>query len=649
VGFADDPERTHRSVLEGIPALEKPITCSEFKIPLGELVERVAADTGVRLTAGRDVADEPVEVVVDRMPAARLLEQLGDLLDYQWSRSGKQGSWRYEIHQDLAGRQREEAALQALYAKVEEQFRQEVQEYIRMAALPADRIRAIAAGVQPDEPRVRGGLTSSAVAADLYSPIRRGLAHLLGTLSPADWQTLIKGGRQISFSSDHGPGDRPLPSEALRAFAKSRPSLTRPGVVAFTNNSAAEEELRRLEAQWQQQWAAAAAYRVTVRLDVTPSAAVASGASLFSLIVVPAARSAGSPEFQSAPGEALAVNGRPADAVAEERAAEDTPQSHADGAADPILGVRRSWRSLTSQSGTPSHGTTDGEQPSGSKWSLWALLPKLARVYGVDFISDAYWTRGLTPPLQAPVSAAEPVSLFQLLRQSAWFTHHWDRSGRLIRLRSRMWFLDRPREVPLRLVRRWRALFDRLGALPLEEYVDTVAPLSDAQLASLQLVSWEAGLPPDFPSVDAARHALRLYAALSAGQRGALWSGKSLAVEQMTAPQLALLAAGAKGVGVPQGSEPVPPPLVGGAFWLTTVPFTRARDQTGTRNDDGEHFLLAPNEARSIGTSPVTQPQAAAAGSPPSGAPFRLTRVAFFLGGGSGPLGECQLTVSSPP
>ena len=130
VGFADDPERTHRSILEGIPALEKPITCSEFKIPLGELVERVAADTGVRLTAGRDVADEPVEVVVERMPAARLLEQLGDLLDYRWSRSGKQGSWRYEIHQDLAGRQREEAALQALYAKVEEQLHQTLHELI---------------------------------------------------------------------------------------------------------------------------------------------------------------------------------------------------------------------------------------------------------------------------------------------------------------------------------------------------------------------------------------------------------------------------------------------------------------------------------------------------------------------------------------
>ena len=201
----------------------------------------------------------------------------------------------------------------------------------------------------------------------------------------------------------------------------------------------------------------------------------------------------------------------------------------------------------------------------------------------------------------------------------------------------------------------WDELHQKFGKLPLTEILAPTIQyangdwkelvLDDLKLDSPYNTYLVAGLPPDFPSVDAARHALRLYASLSAGQRGALWSGKSLAVERMTAPQLALLAAGAKGV----GAEPVPPQLVGGAFWLTTMPFTRPRDQTGTRNDDGEHFLLAPNEARSIGTSPVTQPQAAAAGSPPSGAPFRLTRVAFFLGGGSGPLGECQLIVSSPP
>src|SRR5712692_8464100 len=74
-------EMRPRSVLEGAPGLEKRVTYSETKIPLGELVAKVAADTGVPLRAAPAVADEPVAVVVQSFPAHELLEQLADLLD----------------------------------------------------------------------------------------------------------------------------------------------------------------------------------------------------------------------------------------------------------------------------------------------------------------------------------------------------------------------------------------------------------------------------------------------------------------------------------------------------------------------------------------------------------------------------------------
>src|SRR5205823_4112757 len=74
------------SALEGVAALEKPVTHSETKIPLGELVQKVAAETGVTLRTSRDVADEPIAVVVKDLPARVLLEQLADLLDYRWAR-----------------------------------------------------------------------------------------------------------------------------------------------------------------------------------------------------------------------------------------------------------------------------------------------------------------------------------------------------------------------------------------------------------------------------------------------------------------------------------------------------------------------------------------------------------------------------------
>src|SRR5437660_12473346 len=81
-GAAANAGRHPRSVLEDVKVLERPVTYTETKIPLGELVEKAAADTGVKLAATPEVADEPVAVVVKDLPARELLEQLADLLDY---------------------------------------------------------------------------------------------------------------------------------------------------------------------------------------------------------------------------------------------------------------------------------------------------------------------------------------------------------------------------------------------------------------------------------------------------------------------------------------------------------------------------------------------------------------------------------------
>src|SRR5437016_4801804 len=86
-GFSAEGQRP-RSVLEGVRGLEKRVTFTETKIPLGEIVQKVAEETGVKLKAAKDVADEPVAVVVKEFPARELLEELADLLDYRWSRRG---------------------------------------------------------------------------------------------------------------------------------------------------------------------------------------------------------------------------------------------------------------------------------------------------------------------------------------------------------------------------------------------------------------------------------------------------------------------------------------------------------------------------------------------------------------------------------
>jgi hypothetical protein len=106
-------------------------------------VQKVAADTGAPLTAAREVADEPVALVVKEMPARELLVQLADLLDYRWARKGQEGAWHYEIWQDLASKQREEALRQAASADARKRFREAVDLTLKMATQPPAQIEQL--------------------------------------------------------------------------------------------------------------------------------------------------------------------------------------------------------------------------------------------------------------------------------------------------------------------------------------------------------------------------------------------------------------------------------------------------------------------------------------------------------------------------
>src|SRR5439155_14332093 len=128
--------------------------------------------------------------------------------------------------------------------------------------------------------------------------------------------------------------------------------------------------------------------------------------------------------------------------------------------------------------------TTPNSNAPGApgSWRLWDLLPDLARTYDAQFIADSYWVS--SPGLSQGEIPKTPAPLFSLLDRAAHSTHRWERRGKLIRLRSRTWFLDRPREIPLRSVRRWKQLFAQRGALPLDAYLEMATSLSDAQAES---------------------------------------------------------------------------------------------------------------------------------------------------------------------
>ena len=285
------------------------MTYAEEKIALAELVEKVAAETKVALTAHVDVADEPLAIYVKDMPARELLEQVAELFDYRWSRratattgarkngDADRGRWpvvgvappRYEIWQDVASKQREEAlAARAPGRRACGGCAPNWPSMWRWRALPEGEIHALAAGAEARE-RIRqllrpDGQGASAtpfagggalyqrglLARRLDSAITRALALLLGEMTPDQWDTVAKKGL-LNFSTTPVFGEE-SPCRGHRGHPALRPAHpaasgagripTRPPSIARPWNCCGSRS-----ASAQDQWAAATGFRAQVRLQ----------------------------------------------------------------------------------------------------------------------------------------------------------------------------------------------------------------------------------------------------------------------------------------------------------------------------------------------------------------------------------------------
>jgi hypothetical protein len=145
--MVDRPQRT--SVLAGEPALERRISLSERESYLGELLDRLTAETGVSLEASDRVAPisgYSLSVVVRNLPARDLLEELPVLFGFGrdrwfWERRRRDGPDGFLLRNTLPG-----GALQQARTAFDEQFildqRRRLQAFW---SLPPERRAAVAA------------------------------------------------------------------------------------------------------------------------------------------------------------------------------------------------------------------------------------------------------------------------------------------------------------------------------------------------------------------------------------------------------------------------------------------------------------------------------------------------------------------------
>jgi beta-lactamase regulating signal transducer with metallopeptidase domain len=599
----------HRPTLEQVRELDRRVSYTETKIPLGELVQKVASETGVPLVAAPEVADEPVAVVVKALPARELLEQLADLLDYRWSRRGKRGVWRYEIGQDLAGKQREEALRRAALADTERRLHRDVARAAEMARRPIEEIRKLKEEVDRREQELMklspGQMQAFARSSEgqawlekqravnaVAAPIPQSLAIFVNQLTPQQWSSL-RAGEVLVYSSAPQPGELLLPPEIVRQLHAAQFVPGPPGIRVETppGFGAGDPTWDRMK----EDWASANGYRVGVRLN---EPAGATGAFLLEANAAPL----GGPSdpFQFGPGAGLMLATSSLDT--NPQAMENTPERRARWANDPILGRKEAFRPA------PLARPAGAGPAFGPQWQVRDLLPEIARVYGVQFISDAYWSTGMRGGAP-PASAATP--LYQLLEDQAGFAQRWDRKGDLIRLRARTWFFERPREIPLRFVRRWRESYEKEGGLSLAQYLEMVTQLRDSQLQQLPELATVGALPRGafelFTTYDA-RHALRLYASLPVAQRQSLMAGQPLRLAEMRPLQREFFLRAVRELERP---SPLRPPVPPAARKLTPGDWEDATFALSTRR--------APHARGSLGGPPLfgVAPAPAGVGSGP--------------------------------
>jgi hypothetical protein len=293
-----------------------------------------------------------------------------------------------------------------------------------------------------------------------------------------------------------------------------------------------EQEQRRVE-QEREEWASASGFRVTIEMNPK---SIHGRDTIHLVALAQPLHGNRPPSFQGGQGTRLVLAAGPMSIHG--RSFEDTAARDPDISRDPVFGSKKSFRPETRP--RPNHlGVVPLWQVPAGHGMLRERLPDIARIYGVSILADAY----RSGPRAGHRLPSQPLALYEVLDRLAGRDFRWERRANVVLVRSRTWFLERPQEIPLRFVRRWKESCDRYGLITFEEWLDAARALTDRQLQDVGEVKMEGGLPGDlWLPFAAVGPTLRLYIALTPPQRQALWEGRAVPVARMTPQQRGLFA-----------------------------------------------------------------------------------------------------------
>jgi hypothetical protein len=489
---ADSP-----SILGAEPGLSRPVTVLQPFATLHEILAAIRNETGVQLRADRSIGDENVLVLVRQRPAAEVLEQLAETLDYTW-RTVSSGHG-YELYQRAEDRRQDERLrvrhrLEAVKALDEEcRHRLALTDIDREDASRRQeeaRAQLARADTRQERQRLRGELERLRARPGSN---QAALLEVYLHLAPLVRERLAQG-ELLRLSSHLVPGMLPLPPPAAARV-----------VTAHLDSPEWASMLARLPQPPE------------VRVQIRP---------IFEQDALTLHLSA---ELWTAPPEGFAPGwiGAVVRAPLPDLEAPPAPQ-------------------LPGIAGNPAVFVRPIRRPKFDDPLSWHTSPTLADALvalhqhrtDLAIVGDSR-LRGLELWPDDPLPLPE---LLDLLTEEAGALWEWDSRGYL-RIRSRTRYLDRYTDAPASTLRSLGARAERGATLHLDDYIWLASVLTDAQLdATFPTFARAARLTPPTgalnPSVDWRRQELRFLGILTPEQRRALLAGEVLWGETLTVRQL---------------------------------------------------------------------------------------------------------------
>lgn len=122
------------------PELDAPVTLAVKGEALTDVLKMLQGQTGVRLQAGRDVADQKVTIFVDDKPLRKVMEGLSLLLEYHWTYKDFSSGRVYEIWEDEKTRLKREDWYTKALAKARERTDADLKYLSELSTLTSEQL-----------------------------------------------------------------------------------------------------------------------------------------------------------------------------------------------------------------------------------------------------------------------------------------------------------------------------------------------------------------------------------------------------------------------------------------------------------------------------------------------------------------------------